>query len=135
MRGSRRMALHSAGAGGGTSFEASYTGNWTDTTIFDADGTEYRLLTLTSSGTLTLDTEIEAEIWLCDGGMKGGRVKSSKVNGTNGGMGGKFLPAQKITLPAGTTSVTIGAGNSGVTKFGTYMATFNGSGGGRGYLN
>ena len=84
----------------------SYTGNMTDE-IVTMSGAQYRLLTLTSSGTLTIDEEVDAEVWLCDGGNAGGQADV-------GGGGGYFI-ATAITLPRSATAI-IGAG--GVDKSG-----------------
>ena len=48
-----------------------YTGNMTDEIVTMGDGNDYRLLTLTSSGTLSVPKEVIADVWLCGGGAHG----------------------------------------------------------------
>lgn len=120
-----------------------YNGDYTDQAdVVMGDGKHYRLLTLTGSGTLTLDQSVKADVWLCTGG-NGGRN-----GGGNGGGGGKFVQSDGLQLAASTVC-TIGAGGSGATTdtngrgggtaFGSLSAAqetkYNGngaSGGGRG---
>ena len=122
-----------------------YTGDYTDQKdVVMSNGQTYRLLTLTGSGTLTLEQTIKADIWLCAGG-NGGRN-----GGYHGGGGGKFVQSDGVDL-ALSTVCTIGAGASGTstssggvggsTTFGTlqavqttgsYKAASGASGGGAG---
>lgn len=86
-----------------------YSGDYTDQAdVVMADGKHYRLLTLTGSGTLTLDQTVKADVWLCAGG-NGGRN-----GGAHGGGGGKFVQSNGVRL-MGNTVCTIGAGASGAS--------------------
>lgn len=86
-----------------------YSGDYTDQAdVVMADGKHYRLLTLTGSGTLTLDQSVKADVWLCAGG-NGGRN-----GGYHGGGGGKFVQSDGLQLAASTVC-TIGAGASGTS--------------------
>jgi hypothetical protein len=122
-----------------------YSGDYTDQAdVVMADGKHYRLLTITGSGTLTLDQSVKADVWLCAGG-NGGRK-----GGCHGGGGGKFVQSDGLQLAASTVC-TVGAGASGTssssggigstTTFGTleavqetgsYKSTNGASGGGKG---
>ena len=87
-----------------------YTGDYTDQAdVVMGDGKTYRLLTLTGSGTLTLDKSVKADVWLCAGG-NGGRY-----GGRHGGGGGLFVQSDGMQLDASTVC-TVGAGASAVTS-------------------
>lgn len=88
-----------------------YTGNFTNS-IVTMSGKNYRLITLISSGTLTLSDEVDAEIWFCDGGKNGAKSASGKSG--NGGNGG-FI-RRKTALKIKDATVVIGAGNGGKTS-------------------
>lgn len=90
----------------------SYTGNMTDE-IVTMSGVQYRLLTLTSSGTLTADQEANAEVWMCNGG-NGGRDSGY-------GGGGGYIASAVIALPLSAVAV-VGSGGGeaaygGVSRF------------------
>lgn len=84
----------------------SYTGAYTDQLDVVMSGKTYRLLTLTGSGTLTLEGDVTADVWMCNGGNGGG------IGGTGGG-GGYLKQIEGITLDRSTVC-TVGAGSSGV---------------------
>lgn len=121
----------------------SYTGDYTDQIVTMTEG-EYRLLTLTSSGTLTIDTPIKGDVWLCGGGAKGNWRYG------RGGGGGFVNQVSELDIPS-TVSCIIGAGSTvdggtgvndytsigGESSFGSYTALGaqnknGGSGGGAG---
>lgn len=111
----------------------SYTGNHTDQVVTMGDGKQYRLLTLTSTGTLTLEEKVNAEVWLCNGGKSGskGSVNTSSKNyyGGNGGAGGNFSWGN---VSFDKTTVTIASAN-GTSSFGlTLSSSGTGAGGGKG---
>lgn len=87
-----------------TAMAISYTGNMTDQIVTMADG-EYRLLTLTSSGTLTVDQEANADVWMCNGGTNG-----EDAGGCGGG--GGYIASTSRALPLETV-VVVGSGGSG----------------------
>ena len=88
----------------------SYSGDYTDQAdVVMGDGKTYRLLTLTGSGTLTLDQSVKADVWLCAGG-NGGRS-----GGYHGGGGGKIVQSDDLQL-AESTVCTIGVGSSAATS-------------------
>ena len=89
----------------------TYTGNMTDEIVTMTDG-QYRLLTLTSSGTLTSNETLKAEVWMCNGGNGG----ADGNDGREGG-GGGFTTTQITTLNSSTT-VVVGAGGRGAGYFG-----------------
>lgn len=107
----RRMLIASAIAGSGidvTTLPITYTGNMTDEIVTMGDGKQYRLLTLTSSGTLTIAQPVVADIWLCGGGANG--VRGYKNYGGRGGSGGFIESLVKYTIPGAVPLVaTIGA--------------------------
>lgn len=108
-----------------------YTGNCTQEEVTMSDK-KYLLLTLTSSGTLTLSDTVEADVWLCSGGADGGTMSSNTTDCADGGNGGAFY--QK-TVAFKTANVIIGAAN-GVSQFNDFASTSAGSraggGGGKG---
>lgn len=91
----------------------SYTGNMTDEVV-TMSGVQYRLLTLTSSGTLTLSKSVKADVWMCNGGNSGRGGNS----GAQGGAGGYVKQISNRTLSL-STSATIGAGASNSYSGGT----------------
>lgn len=123
----------------------SYTGNYTDQADVVMSGKTYRLLTLTSSGTLTLEDSVQADVWLCGGGSSG-----LADTGGQGGGGGYFTLSENYNINSPVACV-IGAGGAtnsnyktfnagGQSSFGTITANGasnkNGaSGGGGGYDN
>lgn len=82
-------------------FTFSFTGTYEDTNI-TANEQEYRLITLKSSGTLTVSA-LTADIWMCGGGAAGS---------TRGGGGGYTTKASSINL-LGSYVLTIGTGGVG----------------------
>lgn len=120
----------------------SYTGTMTDKVV-TMSGVQYRLLELKKSGTLTIDQEVNAEVWMCSGGAKGGNGSATDMTdidwsakGGKGGNGGKFI--QYTTTLAKSTVVTVGAA-AGVSQVGDIKSTSTGcitaSGGGGGGNN
>lgn len=80
----------------------------TDSGVVTMKGTQYRLLTLTSSGTLTVEEPVQAEVWMCGGGSSGGVGSSS---GAAGGAGA-YTATGTVTL-SGTMAAVVGAGGEG----------------------
>lgn len=76
----------------------AYTGTYTDELAEMGSGL-YRLLTLTGSGTLTLEKAVKADIWLCGGGL----------NGKEPGMGGNGACAASASEQT-IQSLTVGIG-------------------------
>lgn len=92
-----------------STLEISYTGNYTDE-IVTMDGSSYRLLTLTSSGTLTTSATVTGDIWICGGGGSGNTGSDSVANyNQNGGAGAYAETSSNISFQS--LVVTIGAGN------------------------
>lgn len=132
----RRMLIASAIAGSGvdvTTVPISYTGNMTDEIVTMGDGKQYRLLTLTSSGTLTIAQPVVADIWLCGGGANG-------EYGCGAGGGGGFVNSALSKIISNVTAIVGGA--TGTSSFGDIVSANGatgpdgGSGGGaegRGY--
>lgn len=135
----RRMLIASAIAGSGidvTTIPITYTGNMTDEIVTMGDGKQYRLLTLTSSGTLTIAQPVVADIWLCGGGANG--IGASSSEGGAGG-GGGFVGSIYKTKIGTTVSCVVGAAR-GSSSFGSIVSANGanspngGSGGGaKGY--
>lgn len=99
------------------------TANFTDTETgtYSSGGTNYKYLTFTSSGTITIDTAGLADILVVGGGGGGGSTA-----GGGGGAGG-HLYATGAYLPVGTLTVTVGAGGAGGIVSGQYTPGQNGS--------
>lgn len=114
----------------------TYTGNYTDEIVTMGDGLRYRLLTLTSSGTLTLEEACNVDVWLCDGGDAGKHGAYDAPSGQDGGDGGKF--GQYNNLNITSVPVTIGAGgrysgdSGGFSHFNYNMTWIAGATGGEG---
>lgn len=88
----------------------SYTGSYVDQCVQMNDG-PYRLLTLIGSGTLSLDSEVEADVWLCGAG-DGGTSGSSSGEGSSGGGGGGGYTSEEDGIEIQNLTVVIGAGGT-----------------------
>jgi hypothetical protein len=89
----------------------------------------FKYLTFTSSGTITVTTAGFADIVLCGGGGAGGAG-----NAYSGGGAGGVLQLTSVYLPAGTLTVTVGAGgavgdNGVASRIGGYLSPGGGAGG------
>ena len=102
--------------------------------------TGFKYLTFTASGTITVTTAGFADIVVVAGGGSGGSSSVSNSAAGGGGAGGN-LQITNAYLPAGTLTVTIGAGGAGVatsgtgksgitTRIGSYFSPGGGDGGG-----
>lgn len=124
--------------------DISYTGEYTVSDV-SISGINYKLYTLTTSGSLTVNGE--SQYWICGGGASGNTSNMLPMSGgTNGGGGGYTATG---ILNAGAYNVTIGAGGQGssdsssdgnITSIGgaitanggKYLTAEGGSGGGEG---
>ena len=110
------------------SIHISYTGDFTDE-IVTSDGKTYRLLTLTSSGTLTADVEFTGDIFMVGGGGAGGSAVGrgyTIADAAQGGAGGYINTQYNIALGGSNTcEVTIGAGGESVEANSTSTAYGN----------
>lgn len=101
-------------------FAYSYTGAYTESEII-IDGVAYTMLTITGSGTLTVNRAISADVWLCGGGGNGGDGTSfGSVSNSAGGGGGGYIATAPMQLTGGITCV-IGAAR-GTSEFGETTA-------------
>ena len=94
--------------------------NFTDTATgtYSSGGTSYKYLTLTASGTITIDTAGLADVLIVGGGGASGASTTSGRCGGGGGAGG-YAYLTSLYLPVGTLTVTIGAGGAGGAGDGT----------------
>ena len=100
----------------------TYTGTMTDQIVIMSN-VAYRLLTLTSSGTLTLSKSRKADVWMCNGGNGG--TAGDYAGGTGGGGGYVYQERMQVS---GATVCAIGAGSvsdtaGGTTSFGAKKPT------------
>ena len=124
-------------------FSYTYTGAHTESEI-TIDGVAYTVLTITSSGTLSVTRAISADVWLCGGGADGKRFLDSYAGGGGGGgyvnSGTLFVEASlAITVPsaggiADCGGIIANPGSSGIPGD-TRRGTDGGSGGGEGGSN
>lgn len=110
----------------------SYTGTMIDAGVVTMTDGEYRLLTLTSSGTLETDLAVSAEFWMCGGGADGKKGGASGgKNGSGYGGAGAYTATGKVSL-SGSLSAVVAASN-GVSSFcGHTTEQVNGMDGGTG---
>lgn len=102
----------------------------TDEIVTMSDG-EYRLLTLTKSGTLTIPKEVTADVWLCGGGSNG--YNWTGEWGGIGGGGGYINSSYGIKVKEAITTVGAAKGTSAFNDISAAGATnHNGSSGGGG---
>lgn len=116
----------------------TYTGTMTDQIVLMSN-VAYRLLTLTSSGTLTLSKSRKADVWMVSGG----------ASGNIWGGGGGYTKQISAAVLSGSMAAVVGSGgtidgiSAGKSSFaGTetnaparYNGGIGGSGGGQGYGN
>jgi hypothetical protein len=113
-----------SGGIGSANFSDAATGTYTDS------GINYKYLTYTASGTLTVTNAGLADLLIIGGGGGGGNAAA--------GGGGGYLAITDAYLSAGTLTVTVGAGgavggNEGVTsRVGSY---YSAGGGTIGFVN
>ena len=121
--------------------EITYTGNYTDELV-TMGGAPYRLLTLTSSGTLTAAEAVTGDIWICGGGGNG-TTATGRRSGHGGGGGyansvsNKNISSLTITIGAagGATSVSGNVSLSADSVNSTYPNNGGTGGGGGFYFN
>lgn len=96
----------------------TYTGTMTDQIVLMSN-VAYRLLTLTSSGTLTTNKARKADVWMVSGGAIGNR---------SGGGGGYTKQVSRTTL-SGSMAAVVGAGGStdGMTRSAAGKSSFAGA--------
>lgn len=89
----------------------SYTGSYTDQ-IVQMDSGGYRLLTLTSGGTLTLAQSTTVDIWMCGAGERGHKENSSYMPYGGGGGGHSSslndVDINNLTIVIGAASTSPG---------------------------
>lgn len=106
-------------------FAYTYTGDYTEAERV-VDGVTYTVLTLTSSGTLTVNRAISADMWLCGGGGNGGGGATGSYSG--GGGGGGYIANTSVQL-SGDVACVVGAA-AGATSLGNTVANAGGNGSG-----
>lgn len=74
----------------------------------------YTIHTFTSGGTFTVNTSLTVDFMIVAGGGGGGAQHAG------GGGAGGMVTQNGVTLPAGSYSITIGAGGNGCPVYGTY---------------
>lgn len=116
-----------------------YTGAKAGDAVVTMGGVQYRLLTLTSSGTLTLEDAVNADVCVVGGGANGGgrtSPSSGKTAGGDGGAGAKLSNLYSANIPACVT-VVIGAAQGAssiedILSVAAVSGSSGGSGGGQG---
>ena len=98
----------------------TYTGSHTITQVTNG-GVTYNLMTMTNTGTLTVDGD-PVQAWICGGGGAGatGTYNSGASTGTCGGGGGAGGYVASGTLQPGTYAVSI-ASARGTSKIGSVL--------------
>lgn len=92
------------------------TGEASDTVV-DVSGTDYRVVVWESSGDLVVSgSTLTGVEYLLVGGGGGGGNSGTFDGGAGGGAGGGVLAGTALSLPVGTTPVTVGAGGAGSTS-------------------
>lgn len=114
MQAALRRMIKPAGA-----FDFTYTGTFTDT-IVDSN----RVITLTSSGTLTVTGSKTCQLYLLAGGG-GGAYQGYNVYSASGGGGGNLLVSD-FTIGQGDYNITIGKGGTKESAAGSFARASNG---------
>lgn len=94
---------------GEADFSNTATGTYTD------GGTAYKYVTFTASGTVTVTKEGFADVLVVGGGGGGAGVTGGSRGAGGGGAGG-HLVAERVFLPVGSLTVTVGAGGGTTTQ-------------------
>lgn len=94
-----------------TQASISYSGNYTDE-IVNMDDNYYRLLTFTSSGTLSLDRSLKGDVWICGGGGSGYQYSTSSAGSKGDGGAGAYTD-ESTNSSIKDIVITIGAGYGG----------------------
>lgn len=128
-------------------FSYAYTGDCTESEA-TIDGVAYTVLTITSSGTLSVTRAISADVWLCGGGANGKMYsKSSIASYAGGGGGGGYANNGTLAIEASLAITVPSAGGiancgninanpgSSDTSGAANRGTDGGSGGGEGGSN
>ena len=124
------------GVGGGGSLTYTYTGTVEERDI-TFEGTDYKILMLTTDGDLSFSRPVTCDIWACGGGSNG----LSGAKNANGGYGGAGaycdesdgISIQSINViigPANTESGTVITGDTSLTAAGVHNNKNGGTGGG-----
>lgn len=111
-----------------------YDGKWSGWTLELYDGVLYwEALFSTSGALMNYGVEYTCDAWGIGGGGASGRYSMSSIT-YNGGGSGYTNMVESVTIPIGTTAVTIGAGatTSGASGGATTFLTLTCSGGGGG---
>ena len=125
----------------------TYTGTCAESEA-TIDGVTYTVLTITSSGTLTVNRAIDVDVWLCGGGANGKMYHTSSIASYAGGGGGggyansgtlSIKASLAITVPSAGGIASCGGINANPGSSGASGAanrgTDGGSGGGEGGSN
>lgn len=105
----------------GMAFTFSASGGMTDNGVVTMSGKQYRLLTITQSGTFTSPEPVSAEVWMCGGGTSG---RKSGMYCAGAGGAGAFTLSGTVTLSGGMAA-TIGAGGAESTT--TMLCKYGGA--------
>ncbi len=93
----------------------AYTGAMTDQIVTMGDGKQYRLLTLTSSGTLSVEKPVQADVWMCGGGANGNPAWTGGSAGGCGGSGGFIAQVVQQKIKNIIAAVGAAAGASSIS--------------------
>ena len=124
----------SAGAIG----QATYSATTGSPTIDTSSRPGKTIIKYNASGSITIGTAGYVEVLVVGGGGAGGNLNASAANISAGGGGaGGYFYSSSIYLPAGTSTVQVGAGGAGSTTqaisgVASFVGNYIGIGGGRG---
>ena len=112
----------------------TYTGTSSEKNI-TYNGVTYKLLTLTTNGTLTFNKRVSVDIWACGGGSNGLNYSSAAGPGGAGAycneLDNKTVTTLNVVIgPANTASGTIISGDASLTALGVSNTYNGGTGGG-----
>ena len=122
----------------------TYTGTSSSKTI-TVDGIQYRIITLTSGGTLTFNRQATVDIWACGGGSNG--LKASALGNYSGagpgGAGAYCNEVDNVSITSigvvigarNTASGTIISGDTSLTAAGVANSRDGGTGGGGSWVS
>ena len=118
----------------------TYTGTSSEKTI-TYNNVSYKLITLTTNGTLTFNRSVSVDIWACGGGSNGLKASNlgSSYDGAGPGGAGAYCAEKdnqtvttlNVTIgPANTASGTVISGDASLTAAGVKNSRDGGTGGG-----
>ena len=106
--------------GGVADMEIVLPAGSTDNGVVTMGGTQYRLLTITQSGTVKFAEPVTGEVWMCGGGTSGRSSNAGLAVRAGGGGAGAFTASGQVALSGSMVAVVGSGGATMSTDVGGY---------------